>query len=73
MKNCSIPEQLKMQERQANETKVQPANQLNIGTAIQPDIPTLQQSDNKQPYINVPDLGIFSVFGLITLDINKEE
>lgn len=52
MKNGSISEQLKMQERQINETKVQPANQLNVGTAIQPDIPTLQQSENKQSNIN---------------------
>lgn len=41
MKNGSISEQLKMQERQINETKVQPANQLNVGTAIQPDIPNI--------------------------------
>jgi hypothetical protein len=61
MKNGSISEQLNMQERQINET------------AIQPDIPTLQQSDNKQPSINVPDLGISSAFGLLTPDINKDE
>jgi len=73
MKNGSIPEQLKMQERQINETEVQPANQLNVGKAIQPDIPTLQQSDNKQPSINVSDLGISSVFGLLTPDVDKEE
>jgi len=73
MKNGSIPEQLKMQEWQINETEVQPANQLNVGTAIQPDIPTLQQSDNKQPNINVPDLGLSSVFGLLTPDVNKED
>lgn len=74
MKNGNISDQLKMQERQVNETKVQPANQPNVGTAIQPDISTLQQSDNKQPSVNVPDLGISSVFGLLTPDIdNKEE
>lgn len=73
MKNGSISEQLKMQERQINETEVQPANQLNVGTAIQPDTPTLQQSDNKQPSINVSDLGLSSVFGLLTPNLDKEE
>lgn len=74
MKNGSISEQLNMQERQLNETEVQPANQLNVGTAIRPDITTLQQLDDKQPNINVPDLGLSSVFGLLTPDIdNKEE
>lgn len=53
--------------------QIQPANQPNIGTAIQPDIPTLQQLDNKQPNINVPDLELSSVFGLLTPDVNKEE
>ena len=73
MKNGSISDQLNMQERQINETEVQPANQLNVGTAIQPGIPTLQQSDNKQASINVADLDISSVFGLLTPDANKEE
>lgn len=74
MKNGSISEQLKMQERQINETEVQPANQLNVGTAIQPDIPILQQADNKQPNINVSDVGLSSVFGLFTPDVaNKED
>lgn len=73
MKNGSITDQLKMQEREIASTDVQPANQLNVGTAIQPDIPTLQQSDNKQPNINVSDLGLSSVFGLLTPDISKEE
>ena len=72
IKNGSIPEQLKMQERQINETEVQPANQVNVGTAIQMDIPMLQQLDNKQP-IKVPDLGISSVLGLLAPDVNKEE
>ena len=74
MKNGSISEQLKMQERQINETEVQPANQLNVGTAIQPDIPTLQQSENKQSNINMPDLGLSSVWDLFTPDVaNKED
>lgn len=73
MKNGSISEQLKMQERQIASMDVQPANQLNVGTAIQPDIPTLQQSDDKQSNISLPDLGISSVLGLLTPDVNKEE
>lgn len=73
MKNGSISEQLKMQERQIASMDVQPANQLNVGTAIQPDIPTLQQSDDKQFNISLPDLGISSVLGLLTPDVNKEE
>ncbi len=73
MKNGSITDQLKMQEREIASMDVQPANQLNVGTAIQPDIPALQQSDDKQPNINVSDLGLSSVFGLFTPDVNKEE
>lgn len=73
MKNGSITEQINMQEQQIASTEIQPANLLNVGTAIQPDIPTLQQSDNKQFDINVPDLGLSSVFGLLTPDVNKEE
>lgn len=61
MKNGSISDQLDMQERQVNETE------------IQPDIATLQQSDAKHPSINVPDLGISSIFGLLTPYTNKEE
>lgn len=53
MKNGPISNQLKMQERQVYETKVQPANQ--------------------QSGINVPDLGISFVFGLLTFDVNKGE
>lgn len=74
MKNGSISKQINMQERQINETEIQPANQLNVGTAIQPDIPMLQQLDDKQSNINVPDLGLSSVFSLLTPNIdNKEE
>ena len=73
MKNGSITNQLNMQEQQIDSTVVQPTNQLNVGTAIQPDIATLQQSDDKQLNINIPDLGLSSVFGLLTPDANKEE
>lgn len=73
MKNGSISEQLNMQEWQIASTEIQPANQLNVRTDIQPDRPTLQQSGDKQPHINMPDLGLSSIFGLITPDVNKEE
>lgn len=73
MKNGNISDQLKMQEQQIVCTEEQPTNQLNVGTAIQPDIPTLQQSDNRQTNISVPDLDLSSVFGLLTPDVNKEE
>lgn len=73
MKNGSISEQLNIQERQISSTEIRPANQPNVGTAIQPDIPTLQQSDDKQPNINVSDLGLSSVFGLLTPDIDSKE
>lgn len=62
-----------MQEWQITSTEIQPANQLNVRIDIQPDRPTLQQSGNKQPHINMPDLGLSSIFGLITPDINKKE
>lgn len=73
MKNGNISEQLNMQERQLDKTEGQPANQLNIGTAIQPDKPKLQQSDNKEPHINISDLGISSVLGLLTPYVSQGE
>ena len=45
MKNGSISEQLKMQELQITSTEIQPANQLNVETAIRIESPTLQQSE----------------------------
>lgn len=72
MKNGSISDQVKMQEQQITNTEIQPDNQLNIGTAIQPDMLTLQQSD-KQLNIDISDLGLSSVLGLLTPDVNKEE
>ncbi|MDR1502451.1 MAG: DUF5712 family protein [Prevotella sp.] len=73
MKNGSISNQLNMQERQISSTDIRPANQPNVGTVIQLDIPTLQQSDDKQPNINASDLGLSSVFGLLTPDIDSKE
>ena len=73
MKNSCISDQLKMQERQIVCAYVQSANQLNVRTTIQPDRPMSQQSDDKQFDINVANLGLSSVFGLLTPDVNKEE
>lgn len=73
MKNSCISDQLKMQERQIVCAYVQSANQLNVRTIIQPDRPMSQQSDDKQFDINVTNLGLSSVFGLLTPDVNKEE
>lgn len=73
MKNGRIQEQLEVQEKQIAGTKIQPVNQLNVGTAILPDILTLQQLDNNQPNINVSNLGLSSVFSLLTPDVDKEE
>lgn len=48
MKNGSITEQLKMQEREILCTDSQPANQLNVGT----DSLTMQQSENSEAEVN---------------------
>lgn len=67
MKNGSIPEQLKMLERQiANERK---------NTDIQVGI-SADKQENKQEQTHSPiqtDLGISSVLGIFTPDISKEE
>ncbi|WP_026367578.1 hypothetical protein [Bacteroides sp. 14(A)] len=64
-----------MQEWQIANTEIHFADQQNVGTAIQPDIPTLQQSKSNKSdtNINIPDLGLSSVFGLLTPDVNNEE
>lgn len=72
MKNGSISEQLNMQERQINMMEIQPANQANVETEIQPAISTPQQSDDEQPNINVPDLGLSPVFSLLTPDVSNK-
>lgn len=59
MKNGSIAEQLKMQQGQI------------ANTAIQSDIQTLQQADNMQININVPDLVLSSLLGLPTPQPNN--
>ena len=71
MKNGSIAEQLKMQQGQIANTEIQPINQQNVGTAIQSDIQTLQQADNMQININVPDLVLSSLLGLPTPQPNN--
>lgn len=72
IKKGSISDQLKMQEQQIVCTELRPSNQLNVGTMIQLDISTLQQSHNKYLYINVSDLGLSSAADLLTPDVNKE-
>lgn len=71
MKNGSIAEQLKMQQGQIANTEIQQINQQNVGTAIQPDIQTLQQADNMQINVNVPDLVLSSLLGLPTPQPNN--
>ena len=71
MKNGSIAEQLKMQQGQIANTEIQQLNQQNVGTAIQPDIQTLQQADNMQINVNVPDLVLSSLLGLPTPQPNN--
>lgn len=79
MKNGSISEQLKMQEHEYVNTHVhantQMHNHTNVGTAIQADSPTLQQSVSpitNQPFVPT-DLGLSSVLGLLTPDVSDEE
>lgn len=56
MKNGSIDEQLKMQKREIINmhihTDAQTQQHTNVGTAIQPEVPTLQQSENSEADIN---------------------
>lgn len=101
MKNGSITDQLKMQERQIASTEIQRANQPNVRTVIRTDSPTLQQSEKlknevstsvqqydnkpveKQTYndsnqsvsqsSNTSDLGLSSVLGVFTPELNPEE
>lgn len=69
MKNGSISEQLKMQEKQISREKENKfANSQTSNTA---NIQTVNQ-DNKQS-VNLPDLGLSSALGLFTPNINKQE
>lgn len=56
MKNGTIAEQLNMQERENANTLVHASAQtqqhINVGTTIQTDVPTLQQSENTEAGIN---------------------
>lgn len=69
MKNGSIEEQLKMQERQISHEKENKfANSQTFNTA---NIQTVNQ-DNKQN-VNLPDLGLSSALGLFTPDVSNQE
>lgn len=81
MKNGNIANQLKMQEREYANTlvhaSVQMQNHTNVGTAIQTDSPTLQQSEKPETAskqsANSSDLGLSSVLGIFTPELNSEE
>ena len=73
MKNGSITDQLKMQQREYANThvheNVQTQQHKNVGTAIQPNVPTNIQPNNQTIQ---SDLGISSVLGLFTPDIKPQ-
>lgn len=74
MKNGSIAEQLKMQERSYEHTFVHPNIQTqqhpNVGTFIQTNVPTNIQPVNQT---GQSDLGLSSVLGLFAPDIPNQE
>lgn len=53
--------------------EIQPAKQLNVGTAMQTDIPILQQSNNKQYSIYIPELGLSFIANLLIPNINNKK
>lgn len=73
MNNGNIYEQLDIQEQQITNMEIQPAKQQNIGRAMQTDIPILQQSNNKQYSIYMPELGLSSIASLLITNINDKK
>ncbi|TFD96868.1 clindamycin resistance transfer factor BtgB [Dysgonomonas capnocytophagoides] len=73
MKNGSITDQLKMQQREYANThvheNVQTQQHKSVGTAIHPNVPTNIQPDNQ---IMQSDLGLSSVLGLFTPNISNQ-
>lgn len=73
MKNGSISDQLKMQEREYANThvfeNVQTQQYKSVGTDIQPNVPTNVQPDRQTIQSN---LGLSSVLGLFTPDISNQ-
>lgn len=74
MKNGSIANQLKMQQREYANThvheNVQTQQHKSVGTDMQPNVPTNIQPDNQTIQ---SDLGLSSVLGLFTPDISNQE
>lgn len=71
MKNGSIANQFKIQEGQIVKIEIQQVNNQCVETMIVSSIKTLQQSDNNQFNIKMPDLGLSSVLGLFTPESNN--
>lgn len=74
MKNGSIAEQLKMQQREYANThvfeNVQTQQHKSVGTDIQPNVSTDLQPDSQTTQ---SDFGLSSVLGLFTPDISNQE
>lgn len=74
MKNGSIADQLKMQQREYANKHVHESAQVqqhkSVGTDIQPNIPTNIQPDSQK---GQSDMGLSSVLGLFTPDISNQE
>lgn len=74
MKNGSIEDQLKMQQRECANTyvfeNVQTQQHKSVGTTIQSNVPTDLQPDSQTTQ---SDLGLSSVLGLFTPDISNQE
>ena len=71
MKNGSIANQVKIQEGMIVKIEIQQVNNQCVETMIESSIKTLQQSDNNQFNIKMPDLGLSSVLGLFTPKSNN--
>ena len=74
MKNGSIADQLKMQQREYANKHVHESAHVqqhkSVGTDIQPNIPTDIQPDSQK---GQSDMGLSSVLGLFTPDISNQE
>ena len=79
MKNGSIPEQLKMQDKQLSDERKKTDTQVDLNTDVQIGI-SAEKQENKQEQkhentqsVIQSDLGLSSALGLFTPDIAKEE
>jgi len=80
MKNGSIADQLKIQERQiADERKMNECSQVGINADMQAGLSenkqekNLSSSNDSKQGSNTADLGLSSVLGLLTPDVNNKE